>query len=181
VEKFSSGESVSSISASLGRTELAIRSRLGKLGLLDELSEEDVRRAVAGEMNLDWDKTSIVLDDVQVLEEPCAVESTRPVCDCMYSVYALVNSEHCIYIGYSANPNHRIAQHNANNGATATRDRGPWLPFALYHYITESDARRSETHFRRFPDELVLRTRDSLRKALRDLGEDFDEDALSFL
>ena len=181
VEQFSRGENVASISASLGRTELAIRSRLGKLGLLDELTEEDIRQAVAGELDLDWDQPSTVADDLQDSENSFADESTPTVCDGMYSVYALVNSEHCIYIGYSANANHRIAQHNANNGAIATRDRGPWVPFAVYHYITESDARRSETHFRRYPDELVLRARDSLRKALHELGEGLDEDALSFL
>lgn len=181
VELFQNGGDVGSISKALGRTELAIRSRLGKLGLLAELAEEDVRRIVAGDLEVGWDgrgplKTTSKKTHEMPLELP-----TLPVCEGMFSVYSLVNSEHCVYIGYSAKLDHRISQHNADNGAIATKGRGPWVPFAVYHYMRESDARQAETHFRRYPDEIVLRCRDSLIAALHSLGVIFDEDRLSFL
>ncbi len=59
-------------------------------------------------------------------------------------VYALMNKEHEIYIGYTHDLSHRIKQHNENAGAMATKNKGPWHIFSIEIFKSEKDARKRE-------------------------------------
>lgn len=61
-----------------------------------------------------------------------------------YFVYALMNRDHLIYIGYTSTLLHRLEMHNSNGGAMATKNRGPWYLFYVECYAAEIDARTRE-------------------------------------
>ena len=142
---FLDGVDGAEIARVLERSELAIRARLGLLGVLHELSGSDARAIANGKKTISWERgrgSSFV--------------------------YAIVNLRGQVYIGYSARPHHRISQHNNDLGAVATRRRGPWRPFAILAFAKDDGARAAEVHYRRNPDELVARHKSSLTKILRD-------------
>jgi hypothetical protein len=55
-------------------------------------------------------------------------------------VYAIVNPQSKVYIGYSRDVWNRVGQHNRNVGAKATRNSGPWFPFSISCLAAEVDA-----------------------------------------
>ena len=87
-----------------------------------------------------------------------------------YFVYAIVNQQGLVYIGYSQNVWHRVAQHNLDLGATHTSARGPWFPFAIACFASERDARAAEADFRNNFSRFISRTSLSLRTVLAQLG-----------
>lgn len=165
---------ISKLAKLLGRSELAIRSRLGKLSLLRPLSEEQVRiHANTG-----------VLNESKCLEETEAIAKTKKhqalsnefSIDVQQAfkrfrfVYGLVNPLGQVYVGYSSDVWHRVAQHNRNLGAVATRGNGPWFPFAIYCFGAESDARSMETYIRANFTEFAMRSQTSIREVLAQIG-----------
>jgi putative endonuclease len=62
----------------------------------------------------------------------------------MYYVYVLQSqTDHGLYIGYSADLRRRLSEHHAGN-AFATSFRGPWILIYYEAYLDERDARRRE-------------------------------------
>jgi len=62
----------------------------------------------------------------------------------MYYVYVLQSeSDHGLYIGYSANLRRRLAEHQGGL-AMATSYRGPWCLIYYEAYVEEDDARGRE-------------------------------------
>ena len=96
-------------------------------------------------------------------------------------VYAIVNSEGQVYVGYSQDVWHRVAQHNRNLGAVSTRYAGPWFPFAIYCFAAESDARARESHLRRTFDEFVSCTEASMKEVLAQIGVPLQSSNLSLV
>ena len=85
-------------------------------------------------------------------------------------VYAIVNSKGQVYVGYSQDVWHRVAQHNRNLGAVSTRCAGPWFPFAIYCFAAESDARAMESLVRRNFGDFISFGEASLREVLAQIG-----------
>ena len=85
-------------------------------------------------------------------------------------VYGIVNSRGRVYVGYSQDVWHRIAQHNRDMGAVSTRHAGPWFPFAIYCLAAESDARNMECSVRQNFRAFILRTEISLKEVLAQIG-----------
>jgi predicted GIY-YIG superfamily endonuclease len=63
-----------------------------------------------------------------------------------YVVYALMNKQHEIYVGYTSDLSHRLSQHNKDLGAVATKNKGPWYLFLVEAYEAEVDARKRESN-----------------------------------
>jgi predicted GIY-YIG superfamily endonuclease len=96
-------------------------------------------------------------------------------------VYALININDQVYIGYTKNLHHRIVQHNNNCGANATKYKGPWRLFTVLCYASDDDARCAEIFYRKNPYELIWRSQSSLALISRDLKHEFNIDELHFL
>ena len=62
-----------------------------------------------------------------------------------YFVYALMNKDHCIYVGYTSRLLHRLESHNSNCGAMATKNKGHWYLFYFEHYTSDVDAKLRES------------------------------------
>lgn len=148
VRRFKAGAAPSDIAAVFGRSEPAIRSRLAKLDLLCLVMPPD--GGIEGEVN-----SSV---DIQQ-----AFRRFR-------FVYGIVNPTGQVYIGYSGDVWHRIAQHNRDHGAVVTAGRGPWFPFAIYCFAAEADARAMETFLRRNFAEFVRISEASLKEVLAQIG-----------
>ena len=62
-----------------------------------------------------------------------------------FYVYALMNKDHEIYIGYTETYQHRVDAHNNNSGSVATKNKGPWYPFLVEFYLSQKDAMKRES------------------------------------
>jgi predicted GIY-YIG superfamily endonuclease len=96
-------------------------------------------------------------------------------------VYAIINTNNQIYIGYTKNPYNRIIMHNKNIGAKATRNKGPWKLFNMLCYASDNDARNAEIYYRRNPYELVWRSKLSIALISDEFEHNINLDDLTFL
>ena len=88
-------------------------------------------------------------------------------------VYALINKESEIYIGYTTDLQHRIDSHNNNTGAVATKMKGPWHLFLVEYYLSVNDAKDREKELIRSFDRgnFLERTFWSRRETMENLGQ----------
>jgi len=180
VSRFRRGEYPGNIAKEIGRTELAVRARLSKFRLLPPVTAEDIERyrairsshieavdqsdqsspGTAGEGN----QQSEVSDRFQ------ATIDVQQAFHRFHFVYAIVNPTGHVYVGYTQDVWHRIGRHNRDLGAVATRNCGPWFPFAIYCFAAEVDARSMESQIHGSFAEFTLRVEVSLREVLAQIG-----------
>lgn len=180
VDRFRRGSYPFEIAKAFGRTELAIRGRLAKFNLLPPVSAEDIKKfgALRSQETKPNDPGSF-----SALKENAAInhetdpskifEATLDVQQAFHRfhfVYGIVNPNGKVYVGYSQDVWHRIAQHNRDLGAVATRNAGPWFPFAIYCFAAEFDARSMETYIRSDFVAFAVRVEISLREVLAQIG-----------
>ena len=191
--RFRAGASPSAIANAIGRSELAIRARLAKLGLLPALTTEQIAELSSARStgsDVDADRSAVVIltfagDSAQ--DHPIPNSTTIPSVDVQQAfrrfhfVYGIVNPRGQVYIGYSGDVWHRIAQHNKDVGAVVTRNNGPWFPFAIYCFAAAADARALETSLRRNFSEFAMRTSISLKEVLAQIGIPLTPSQLSLL
>ena len=180
IAKFRKGVFLRGIANSIGRTELAVRARLAKLQLLPPVTVEDIERYrpissthVNGTEALVFRPQDSNPPGELSKKKNAVFEATLDVQQAFHRfhfVYAIVNSAGNVYVGYSQDVWHRISQHNRDRGAVATRNCGPWYPFAIYCFAAEIDARSMETQIHRNFSDFVLRVEVSLREVLAQIG-----------
>lgn len=180
VRKFRKGAYPSEIAKDLGRSELAVRGRLAKFSLLPPISAEDIEkfRVIRSDKTKTENESEDAISElpglgVQLENASAQIEAAIDVQQAFHRfhfVYGIVNPNGQVYIGYSQDVWHRISQHNRNLGAVATRNAGPWFPFAIYCFAAEVDARAMETLIRRDFKEYALRVEVSLREVLAQIG-----------
>jgi predicted GIY-YIG superfamily endonuclease len=178
--RFKQGVYLKDIANSIGRTELAVRSRLAKLQLLPPVTAKDIERCRSrSSTRIERNETLVLppedsIPNAELLyERTKAFEATLDVQQAFHRfhfVYAIVNPAGKVYVGYSQDVWHRISQHNRSRGAVATRNCGPWFPFAIYCFAAEIDARLMETKVHRSFSEFVLKVEVSLREVLAQIG-----------
>ena len=95
----------------------------------------------------------------------------------MFFVYAIMNPNHEIYVGYSSQVIHRLRQHRADEGASATKANGPWSLFWLEAFSSEKDAKQREGQIiRDFNRGVFLEiTYYSRKRTLEEWGRDFED------
>jgi predicted GIY-YIG superfamily endonuclease len=176
LSRFRAGTYPAEIARDLGRSELAIRSRLAKHDLLPLISAEVLAylaslRATSSEL----------LSKVEEVKSPVSngKESTVPLdvqqaFHRFHFVYSLVNSRSHVYVGYSQDVWHRVGQHNRNVGAKATRNAGPWFPFSISCLAAEIDARALEREIHGNFGEFLRRSEVSLKEVLSQIGVPFE-------
>lgn len=64
-------------------------------------------------------------------------------------VYAARCADRSIYVGYSTDPERRLAQHNAGKGARYARGRRPLILLRLWPFDTAGEALRFEHWLKR--------------------------------
>lgn len=68
----------------------------------------------------------------------------------MYYVYLLRSQKSgTFYVGFTANLERRVAEHN-DNGVTATHGKGPWQLVYYEAYMVESQAREREAKLKQY-------------------------------
>jgi predicted GIY-YIG superfamily endonuclease len=171
----------SEIARDLGRSELAIRSRLVKHALLPPISEDDLahfsslRSPPSEKINNDLENPEL---EPAELAEAIEIHSTpkdiQQAFHRFHFVYTIVNTQSQVYVGYSQDVWHRVGQHNRNKGAKATRNKGPWFPFFITCLAAEIDARALESEIQRNFDEFSKRSEMSLKEVLAQIGVPFE-------
>ncbi len=178
--RFRNGHYPTAIALELGRSELAIRARLAMRGLLPPLSADDLTNLLPSQTRsadppLGADEARSA-SPVPAKQSTFPAEESLPAIDIQQAfrrfhfVYGIVNPNGRVYVGYSQNVWNRVAQHNRDLGAVATRHNGPWFPFAIYCFAAEADACAMETLVRRNFGEFALRAETSLREVLAQIG-----------
>ncbi|OGN04871.1 MAG: hypothetical protein A3B99_01550 [Candidatus Yanofskybacteria bacterium RIFCSPHIGHO2_02_FULL_44_12b] len=66
---------------------------------------------------------------------------------CIYLIKSL--KDNSLYIGYTANLERRLAEHNKNQ-STATKNKGPYELIYCEYYKSEKDAKYREENLKRF-------------------------------
>lgn len=66
----------------------------------------------------------------------------------MYWVYILESADLSWYIGYTANLDRRIAQHNSGNGAKTTSKKTDWKIIYCEGYLSKQDAMGREKYLK---------------------------------
>lgn len=190
IQAFRSGAAPDEMAVQFGRSELAIRARLAKLLLLPPLSEEQIRQLSPNTTEpVQPIAVSEASDTRSGLTSSLALDASaqKPSIDVQQAfrrfhfVYGLVNPQGQVYVGYSVDVWHRVAQHNRDLGAVATRGNGPWFPFAIYCFAAESDARAMETATRANFNEFAARSQASVREVLAQIGVPISSSQLKLL
>lgn len=191
--RFRGGASPSDIASAIGRSELAVRGRLAKLRLIPPLKTEEIAALSSvrcasidirpgsntDHVSLDTEK-QVMIDSIQSAFQTPSID-VQQAFRRFHFVYGLVNPRGHVYVGYAADVWHRIGQHNRDLGAVATRNNGPWFPFAIYCFAAEADARAMETSVRRNFSEFALRTETSLKEVLAQIGIPMSSSQLTLL
>lgn len=178
--RFRGGAYPADIAIAIGRTELSVRARLAKFRLLPSVTAEDIERyrsirsihTEQTEASAGARTTSNALGE-QSQKTADRFEATLDVQQAFHRfhfVYAIVNPVGQVYVGYTQDVWHRISQHNRDLGAVATRNGGPWFPFAIYCFAAEIDARSMEAHIHRSFRDFALNVDVSLREVLAQIG-----------
>jgi predicted GIY-YIG superfamily endonuclease len=177
LERFRKGVPTLDIAREMGRTELAICSRLVKHTSLPSIAScklvesavtdlEADRAHLARDQHADWaDAPATPLDVTQAFHR-------------FHFVYAIVNARGHVYIGYSRDVWLRVKQHNEDKGAQATRRGGPWFPFSIICLASEKDARALEIELQRNFAAFARRSETSLREVLAQIGVSFTFDEI---
>lgn len=191
IRRFRKGAYPSEIAKDLGRSELAVRGRLAKFDLLPPISAGDIKRfkAIRSDKTKAENQSEVAISvlpslKVQIEKASGQFEATLDVQQAFHRfhfVYGVVNPNGQVYIGYSQDVWHRISQHNRNVGAVATRNAGPWFPFAIYCFAAEVDARAMETLIRRDFEKYALGVEVSLREVLAQIGVSITQSQLKLL
>lgn len=173
ISRFRDGAYPAEIARDLGRSELAIRSRLAKHDLLPTISAEVLDyftslRAPSGQALKVEEKSSFYK------AAPLLPLDVQQAFHRFHFVYAIVNSKSQVYVGYSQDVWHRVSQHNRNVGAKATRNAGPWFPFSITCLAAETDARAFEKEIHGNFSEFRQRSETSLREVLAQIGVPFE-------
>lgn len=176
VFRFRAGSHPAEIARSLGRSELAIRSRLAKHDLLPSIFAEVLTyftslRAKSSEPPIKAETVKSPADKETESSVPLDVQQAFHR---FHFVYSLVNSRSQVYVGYSRDVWHRVGQHNRNVGAKATRNAGPWFPFSISCLAAETDAKALEMEIHRNFGEFLQRSEVSLREVLSQIGVPFE-------
>lgn len=186
------GRTHEQIATSLGRSELAVRARLAKLLLAPPVTSQEIQAIREGEK---VHEASSSPPERQTEDSSHTAYDSLPLPDAGYQatvdvqqafhrfhfVYAIVNPQGKVYVGYSQDVWHRIGQHNRNLGAVATRNAGPWFPFAIYCFAAEVDARAMETHVRANFAEYAMRVETSMKEVLAQIGMPLSGDQIMLL
>lgn len=164
---FSCGRSIAAMASELRRSEGGVRHRLRKLGLGGTAS------LLARSSRLRRKDKRQGADAARLLRK--RLSSYEALHRGMFYVYAIVNRWHQLYVGYTADITHRLTQHNADNGAVATKGRGSWHLFWLEMLPSKRDAMKRESQIiRNFEHSWFLELTYNSRKAiLEELGEEF--------
>ena len=181
ISRFRDGAYPAEIARDLGRSELAIRSRLAKHDLLPVISAEVLDyftslRAPPSEQPLKIEEKSSFYEAA-----PPVPLDVQQAFHRFHFVYALVNSKSQVYVGYSQDVWHRVSQHNRNVGAKATRNAGPWFPFSITCLAAEADARAFETEIHGNFPEFRQRSEISLREVLAQIGVPFEAEKIALV
>ncbi len=167
---------IQEIAVTLARSVLAVRSRLAKLNFLPPEMKTKIENLAGLQPNImDSNNTSGITqseisDTINKIftksdSSPQSFDVKNAFLNYFF-VYALVNKSGQVYVGYSKDVWNRINQHNSNVGAVATKDAGPWFPFAVYCYASEADARDMEIYIHRNFAEFKRRTEKSICEVL---------------
>lgn len=168
VVQYESGDSIKDIAAVLERKTSAIRARLKKFEIPPVKTRTKARtKATSG-------STPIIQPALQVVDADTAFRR-------FYFTYILVNLSGLVYVGFSTNIWKRIAQHNNNLGARATRDRGPWFPVTIYCFASLRDAMEMEASIKRQFSQFVLCAKHSFQEVIGQAGHPIDTGTLKLL
>lgn len=183
VSRFRAGAYPAEIARDLGRSELAIRSRLAKHDLLPSISAEVLTyftslRATPSEPP---SKSEEVKSPASTETKSSVPLDVQQAFHRFHFVYALVNSRSRVYVGYSRDVWHRVGQHNRNVGAKATRNAGPWFPFSISCLAAETDAKALETDIHENFGEFLRRSEVSLREVLAQIGVPFEPENIALV
>lgn len=176
IERFQSGDFPSKIAKDFGRTELAIRSRLAKHGLLPKITQEELDRFSS--IRSEAEKQIVKKEKRKRKMTPADIQQAFHRFHC---VYAIINPKGQVYIGYSNNVWHRVGQHNKSSAAKATRKNGPWFPFSIICLAAMHDAKALETEAQKNFSEFKKRNKKSLQEVLAQIGVPFDYEKVVLL
>lgn len=169
IKRFQSGEFPSKIASDFGRTELAIRSRLTKHGLLPKITQEELDRFSS--IRSEAEKQTVKKEKRKKKMAPADIQQAFHRFHC---VYAIINPKSHVYIGYSHDVWHRVGKHNTDKGAKATRENGPWFPFSIICLAAMHDAKALEIETQKNFSEFKKRNKKSLQEVLAQIGVPFD-------
>lgn len=180
VRRFCDGAFPPEIARDLGRSELAIRSRLAKHDLLPPITAEvlayftSLRAKPSDSPDTKEDASHSATTEVV----PSVPVDVQQAFHHFHFVYAIVNPRSQVYVGYSKNVWHRVGQHNRNVGAKATQNAGPWFPFSISCLAAEADAKNLEKETHRNFSEFSRRSEISLREVLAQIGVPFEPEKI---
>jgi predicted GIY-YIG superfamily endonuclease len=180
---FKEKKTIAEIACELGRTELAVKSKLEKYGLLrlkrvegssssrfvgDQLPLPDY---VQGESRI---KKGVISNKIQykhyaqhVLFDLQKIE--RSLLDAFYFVYFIVNKSYQVYIGCSQDVIYRIHLHNTDRINT-TKGCGPWFPFSIVCVSSKAEALAIESLAKKNFNESIRLAEMSLSEVLERVG-----------
>lgn len=183
IRRFRDGAFPPEIARDLGRSELAIRSRLAKHDLLPPITAEILAyfTSLRAELSVSAGTIEDTKPPAPAKAEPSVPVDVQQAFHRFHFVYAIVNPRSQVYVGYSRNVWIRVGQHNRDVGAKVTRNAGPWFPFSIFCLAAESDARALENEIHRNFGEFSRRSEISLREVLAQIGVPFESEKIALL
>ena len=167
LEEFSQNDSISEIAQAHQRSENAIIRQLKKLGIQPFSNSSETLGTEESAVDFEINYAPII--DVQEAFTRFAF------------VYGIVNKRKQIYFGFSDDVWKRIAQHNDDKGARATRNAGPWYPFCIQCTASSEDARVLEKKIHTQLEDYTRIYEKSLKQVLAQIGVSAHIDEFEFV